>query len=74
MRTKQLRLSDVDQIRRRLPEFVGKKINIVLTDRTVMFGELSKVNNSGIVLKNMRLEDMKYPFQSIAEIYFDVIV
>jgi len=74
MRTKQLRLSDSVQIRRRAPEFLGKKINIVLTDRTVMFGELKKVDDDHIVLRNMRLENINYSFQSIVELYFDIIV
>lgn len=74
MRTKQLRLSDSTQIRQRISEFLGKKINIVLADRTVMFGELKKVNNDHIVLRNMRLENVIYPFQSIVELYLDIIV
>jgi ribosome maturation factor RimP len=74
MRTKQLRLNDSDQIRRRMAEFIGKKINIVLSDRTVMFGELTKANDDAIVLKNMRLENVTYPFQSIVEVYLDTRV
>ena len=74
MHTKQLRLSDSTQIRQRISEFLGKKINIVLADRTVMFGELKKVNNDHIVLRNMRLENVIYPFQSIVELYLDIIV
>ncbi len=74
MRTKQLRLIDSGEIRRRMPEFLGKKINVVFTDRTVMFGELSKITDAEIVLRNMRLETMKYPFQSIVEIYLDANV
>jgi hypothetical protein len=74
MRTKQLRLSDPVQIRQRINEFLGKKINIVLIDRTVMFGELKKINGDHIVLRNMRLENVTYPFQSIVELYLDTIV
>lgn len=74
MRTRQLRLNDTDQIHRKMPEFLGKKINIVLVDRTVMFGELKKVNHSDIVLRNMRLENVTYPFKNIVEVYLDVIV
>lgn len=74
MRTKQLRLNDVVQIRQQMPAFVGKKINIVLTDKTVTFGELSKVTADEIVIKNMRLEKMSYAFQAIAEVYVDTKV
>ena len=63
MRTKQLRISDVLQIKNRMPEFVGKKINIVLSDSTAMFGELKKVNDTEITLMNMRLEKINYPFE-----------
>lgn len=74
MRTKQLRLNDSSEIRKRMPEFLGKKINIVLLDRTIMFGELCSINDSEIVLKNMRQENMKYPFQSLIEVYIDTTV
>ena len=55
-------------------EFIGKKINIVLIDRTVMFGELKHVNDTSIVLQNMRLENITYPIQSIVEIFLDTHV
>lgn len=74
MRTKQLRLNDSGQIRNRMPELTGKKISIVLTDNTVLFGELTKYHSDGVVLKNMRLEKISIPFNSIAEVYLDVKV
>jgi hypothetical protein len=57
-----------------MPEFIGKKINIVLSDSTAMFGVLKKVSDAEIVLMNMRMENVKYPFTSITEIYLDTIV
>ena len=74
MRTKQLRLTESGQIRRRINEFIGKKINIVLTDRTAMFGELMRTNDASIVLKNMRLQNTTYPLQSIVEVFLDTQV
>jgi acetyl-CoA carboxylase carboxyltransferase component len=71
MGTKQLRLSDPEQIRKRIDEFVGKQINIVLTDSTVAFGTLEHVNATGITLQNMRLKKTTYPFVTLTEIYFD---
>ena len=71
MRTRQLRLNDAAQIKTRMAEFLEKKINIVLKDNTVMFGQLKKVNEAGIVLMNMRLEKVKYSFNTIAEVYLD---
>ena len=55
-------------------EFIGKKINIVLTDRTAMFGELMRTNDKSIVLKNMRLENTTYSLQSIVEVFLDTQV
>lgn len=74
MRTRQLRLNDRIQIQKRISEFLGKKLNVVLADRTVMFGELKKVNETEIILQNMRMENIRYPFKNIVEIYLDAIV
>jgi len=71
MSTKQLRLSDAVQIRKRVAEFLGKKINIVLTDNTAMFGELTDVNATEIKLLNMRRKKMTYRIDTITELYFD---
>lgn len=61
-----------------LPErakaFLGKKINIVLRDNTVMFGSLESITNTELVLKNMRLKTVHFPLKDIAEVYFDTLV
>jgi len=74
MGTRQLRLSGKDQIQRSIRNFLGKKINIVLLDNTVMFGELKEVNGSEILLLNMRQKKISYPFLKIAEVYMDTKV
>lgn len=74
MGTKQLRLSDPEQIKSRIRNFLGKKINIVLLDNTVMFGELKEVNSSEILLLNMRLKKISYPLIKISEVYLDTKV
>lgn len=74
MSTKQLRLSDPAQIRNRIREFIGKKINIVLTDNTTQIGALEAVKGSSIVLRNMRLKKTEYPLTTISELYSDTIV
>lgn len=71
MSTKQLRLNDPELIQKSIKSLVGKKINIVLTDDTVVFGELKKVNTTEIQLLNMRLKKISYPFARIAEVYLD---
>ena len=74
MGTRQLRLSGKDQIQRSIGNFLGKKINIVLLDNTVMFGELKEVTSSEILLLNMRQKKISYPFLKIAEVYMDTKV
>jgi len=74
MGTRQLRLSDPAEIKSRISNFLGKKINIVLLDNTVMFGELKEVNSSGILLLNMRMKKITYPLTQIAEVYLDTKV
>ena len=71
MGTKQLRISDPEQIKTKAATFLGKKINIVLLDNTVVFGELKEVSGNEILLLNMRMKKVKYPFSSIAELYID---
>ena len=74
MGTKQLRINDPEQIRSRVGIFLGKKINIVMVDNTVMFGVLKEVKSSEIILLNMRLKKISYPLAKIAEVYLDTKV
>ena len=71
MRTRQLRLSSLDQIQKRLKEFTGKKINIVLCDRTVLFGELKSIGDTELTFVNMRLEPLSLSLKDISEVYLD---
>lgn len=71
MSTRQLRIGDPEQIKSKASSFLGKKINIVLLDNTAVFGKLTEVNADEILLVNMRMKKVKYPFSSIAELYID---
>ena len=71
MGTRQLRISDPDQIRKRVQEFIGKSINIVLTNGMIMSGKLTAVRDAEIILQNMRLQKRPYALESISELYFD---
>lgn len=71
MVTRQLRLSSPEQIRNRLKEFTGKKINIVLSNRKVLFGELQRVTDSQLTFTNMRMEPVTLALADISEIYLD---
>ena len=74
MSTKQQRLSDATQIKNRLGELVGKKINLVLRNNTTQTGLLERVLDGRIMLQNMRLKSLEYPLDQITEVYFDSIV
>jgi hypothetical protein len=71
MGIKQLRLSDRQIIQKRIGEFVGQPINIVLKNSLVMMGTLVGSDNQSIVLENMRLKKVRYTLDTIDEIYFD---
>jgi hypothetical protein len=71
---RQIRLSDPVIIRQRIRDFLGKKINIVLCDNRVLIGELKAVDDSGILVENMRLKKTSFQFNELSEIYFDAIV
>jgi ribosome maturation factor RimP len=68
---RQLRLSSLNQIQNRLKEFIGKKINIVLGNRTVLFGELKSIDTAQLTFVNMRNEPFTLPLKEISEVYLD---
>jgi hypothetical protein len=74
MSTKQQRLSDATQIKNRLGELVGKKINLVLRNNTTQTGLLERMLDGRIILRNMRLKSLEYSLDQITEVYFDSIV
>ena len=71
MSTRQLRLNTVDQMQKRLKDFIGKKINIVLCDRTVRFGVLKSIDLTALTFENMRLEPFTLALKEISEVYLD---
>jgi hypothetical protein len=71
MSTRQHRFNTQDQIRKRLAEFTGKKINIVLNDQTVHLARVEQVVDTVVKVSNMRLKTFSIPIDTITEIYFD---
>jgi hypothetical protein len=69
--TRQLRLSLAHEIRQKISGFIGKKINVVLTDNRVIIGELTAVSQAGITIRNMRQKKNSFPFEQVYEVYFD---
>ena len=74
MSIRQIRLNSAEQIRKRIGEFKGKTINLVLRNQTAMLGELKEVLEDGIILENRRLKKNRFMFSEISELYFDQIV
>jgi hypothetical protein len=71
MVTRQIRLNTYEQIRKKLTDLKGKKINIVFNNRTVLFGELRHITDDSLTFVNMRLEAFTIPLKDISEVYFD---
>ena len=73
MSTRQLRLTSDESIRKNLDRRSGKKSNVVLLDKTVIFGEVFRVTTASLGIVNGRLKKINYPFKYISEIYFVTI-
>jgi len=53
-------------------EFSGRQISLVLTDNTVIFGALKKIETDRVIITNMRRREMPIRLVRIAEIYTDI--
>ena len=73
MSTRQQRLTSTSQIQKKIDQLVGKKINLVLSNGTVVLGRLDKANAEVVTMENGRLKKINYPFSEISELYFDMI-
>ena len=69
--TRQVRLSTTEQMQKGLKEFTGKKINIVLRNRKVLFGELTNLDEGLLTFLNMRQQPTRLLLADISEIYLD---
>jgi hypothetical protein len=69
---KQVRISNPEEIRRRLPEFLQRKISLVLSDSTVIFGTLLNVKKDSVAIANMRLREITLPIARISELFMDL--
>lgn len=71
MSTRQHRLQSQEQIRKRIPELIGKEINIVLRDSTVLLGRLLEASDARLKVQNLRQKSFEIPLDKISEMYFD---
>jgi len=72
MQKRLIRLSTSAQIQSELARFTGKKINIVLTDNTVLLAELLKFSGINLDLRNMRGQKLTVAIDDIYEIIIDI--
>lgn len=72
MQKRLLRLSTQTQIRQQVTGFVGKKINIVLNDNTVVLAELLKLSQTELGVQNMRGQELTVAITDIYEIIIDI--
>jgi len=72
MQKRLIRLGTPNQIRTGLTGFIGKKINIVLTDNTVVLVELLKFSDAAIQARNTRGQKLSLALADIYEIIIDV--
>lgn len=71
MKTRQHRLDTEETIQRKLPELVGREVNVVLRDRTVLLGSVMKSQTGNVAIRNLRGKVTSIPLSGISEIYFD---
>jgi hypothetical protein len=69
--SRQLRLSTLEQIKKRSKDLIGKKINIVMRNRTVFFGELKSFDITKLTFLNMRQQPVTVLLKEIDEVYLD---
>jgi hypothetical protein len=74
MATRQLRISDAQQIRQQMGLLVGKKINIVLRDGTAVLGVVKTSSDQEVELSNMAQKCQRFAVSAIVEIYIDSLV
>lgn len=71
MSIRQLRISNGEEIRRRMPEFLHKTVQLVLNNSTTVAGKITLVDADGAIVENGRLQRSKFLFSTISEMYFD---
>jgi hypothetical protein len=71
MSIRQHRIDSPARIKEKIADLKGKKITIVLSNSTSVFGRLTSVNGDHVVVENGRLVKNSYPFSEIKELYFD---
>lgn len=74
MRTKQIRISGTQNVREKAKSYIGKNINIVLSQNVTIFGKLLVSHDDHVIIENTRLKKQRIALQEINEFYFDATV
>ncbi|MCA6073917.1 hypothetical protein [Fulvivirga sedimenti] len=56
----------------KLPEFLGKKIHVIMKNGSVIFMNLTEINGDSLNGRNMRLDKMTISMQEIEEVIIDI--
>ena len=77
MSIRQHRIDSPEKIKLKIPEYVGKKITLVLSNQTSVLGELKSIESDGVTLRvviNGWAKNISVTFNQIKELYFDQVV
>lgn len=66
-----VRLTTLPDIQNRLREYTGKKINIVLRNRTVLSGPLIHLDQEQLTFEDMRGKKFSLSLREISEVHLD---
>lgn len=72
MSKKQVRISDPQEIKKRMNEFLNREISLVMKDKTVVYGTLREAAGDTITVSNMRRRKMTFSCGQISELYTDL--
>ncbi len=71
MPARQIRVNNLKNFSNRLEAYQGKKINIVLKNKEVIFGYLSHIAKENLELINLSKRKLSFKWQEIDEILID---
>ena len=71
MAKRQTRLDTAEDIRKKLPDLSGKKVNIVKTSGAVFFVLIEKVLEDTVIISDMRRTKSQLKISQISEIIVD---
>jgi len=68
---RQKRFQSAEEIKKNIPQLLGKNINIVFIDGTVLFARLTGEKEGQLQIANMRLNESTIALNKISEIILD---